>query len=150
MLLHAGADVDRTIEPHGWTALHVAAMAGDCVLARLLVDAGAETERRDTLCGLTSLHLVVLQKFPLENWARVLKRECESEAIDAAGFSVTRSERLLKLIFHDAWKPPKALTGFTVAEWKGRLALRCKVKLRHRLLVWAEMDRCRWCARGDP
>ena len=82
-LLNAGTDVDRTIEPHGWTALHVAAMAGDCVLAQLLVNAGAETERRDTLCGLIPLHLVVLQKYPLENSARVLKRGCESGAIDA-------------------------------------------------------------------
>ena len=57
-LLEAGADVNAA---GYWTPLHVAALHGDTVLIRVLVEAGANPDARDT-GGETPLHRAVIQR----------------------------------------------------------------------------------------
>jgi ankyrin repeat protein len=52
VLLELGADVQRPLNSHGWTALHVAAAYGYVRSARFLLDAGADPAAR-TSDGLT-------------------------------------------------------------------------------------------------
>jgi ankyrin repeat protein len=52
VLLELGADVRRSLNSHGWTALHVAAAYGYVRSARFLLDAGADPAAR-TSDGLT-------------------------------------------------------------------------------------------------
>lgn len=60
-ILDSGIDVNGSDPSTGYTALHAAAEAGFTALCKLLIDRGADSQKKNN-AGLTALDLVILKR----------------------------------------------------------------------------------------
>ncbi|KZW03526.1 ankyrin, partial [Exidia glandulosa HHB12029] len=106
-LLETGAEVDKP-DPNGWTALHIAASAGNDATVMALLEGGADPKRGNDK-GLTALHYAA-SKSRIEIGKILISRGADINARDRANqlplhrAATTGSEGFIKLLL----KPPQA------------------------------------------
>lgn len=90
-MLRHGANLD-SVDPHGRTALHIAAKAGYTEIVEALVDAGANLGVREPATGFTACHLAVI--WGRTEVAKILHKAGAANALDLVGRSPLELARL--------------------------------------------------------
>ena len=108
-MLRADANAVRAMNQHGWTALHVAAFAGNVATARVLIDAGADIHlRAKSRFRNTPLQVALLTgqygtaKLLLERGADPLDRQAEGFAPIHEAALLGRADLVQLLLEHGA------------------------------------------------
>lgn len=117
MLLANGADGGGAASEQGWTPLHIAAITGQCEIAGLLVEYGADMEARcSALLEKTPLHLACLRGH--RRVVEVLvQRGADVVALDKVGMTVAQKAAFAG---HEGIMGPVLGTG--CAGGRGRVA----------------------------
>lgn len=156
MLLAAGADVKKATSKYVWSPLHCACAAENLEMAQILVAAGADTEQSDTFAEMTPLHLMVLSSVqPRYEMRGFVQLGCSEDQKDQVGVEPRRSMELLECYYHrdlgeKEWARIEKHDNSVVRLLQQRMTFKSRMKARLTEMFSYEMDRCRWCVRGEP